>query len=365
MQAQSDMEAALFEAYQAGDMAELARRVADAELSGTMRGLAAAALGEDVVNYQNALLIADRTCEGYGSEPSTFLAGEAISSQILVINEAHHLSHHRAGVMSMLRLLKRKGYTHFLFEGFVPERRVSELSVAFELPLAEAESLSSNSGADRFAQTGDYSPEITEYHQDPVLARLLRSARSEGFELVAFEQRIGQSARSRSAAMALNVESVLARSPEARLVVLTGHAHAREEVPSMAGLLKQSTGIDPVTLAQTVCAPRERGAPMLIHRNSVDPQRYDYVVSYRIEGSAASRWRSAVLGDEPMEAPTTFVGDLSTVGLGVLELRDDSQPQNFPVDRVLVRDGEPIRPVYAPAGIEPTIRLIRIRDMTD
>ncbi|MCX2862570.1 hypothetical protein OOZ63_12040 [Paucibacter sp. PLA-PC-4] len=167
---------------------------------------------------------------------------EAATRQIVILNEAHHVPMHRAFSMRLARELRKLGFEYLACEAFTrgrdPNVGVVERS----------------SGA---------------YLQDPVFAEFIREARRDGWKLVAYEADVDSSVqgleriRQREQGQARNlVEQVLARQPSARIFVHVGYGHALEtpqplgqgrgSVLLMAGELKQMTGVDPLSIDQSM-----------------------------------------------------------------------------------------------------------------
>lgn len=167
---------------------------------------------------------------------------EAATRQIVILNEAHHVPMHRAFAMRLARELRKQGFEYLACETF---RR----------------------GADPNAGVVDQASGA--YLQDPVYAEFIREAKRDGWTLVAYEteppdaslpavERIRQ--RERGQARHL-VEQVLAKRPDAKLFVYVGFGHAlktpqrlsqTETVLWMAGELQQLTGIDPLSIDQSL-----------------------------------------------------------------------------------------------------------------
>lgn len=167
---------------------------------------------------------------------------EAATRQIVILNEAHHVPMHRAFAMRLARELRKLGFEYLACETF---RRGAD----------------PNAGAVDQASGG--------YTQDPVYAEFIREAKRDGWTLVAYEAESPDPAlrgperiRQREQAQARNlVEQVLAQRPQAKLFVYVGSGHAlktpqrfsqTETVLWMAGELKQLTGIDPLSIDQSL-----------------------------------------------------------------------------------------------------------------
>jgi hypothetical protein len=183
--------------------------------------------------------------EGY--KPVDALAailGRADAYQIILINEAHHVPQHRTFTYELLRALRRKGFTHFAAE-----------------TLSEQDTRMSERGYPTRA-TGYYTSE-------PVYGDLVRSASKLGYRVVPYEWFGEYTPDNRERGQANNlVERILKENPKARILVHAGYAHIDETgtlvgAKTMAQRLKEMTGIDPLTIDQTVMS--EHSAPEYEH----------------------------------------------------------------------------------------------------
>lgn len=178
-------------------------------------------------------------------EPDAYEAVEAVDAiaraarphRVVMLNEAHNASRHRALLARLLPRLRADGFTHLAAEAFNYE---------MEPPKA-----------------GDPVRPVHGYYlRDPVYAEAVRVALELGFELVAYEQRphqrVSGSSLSDSAvlvreqAQADNLAALLTREPLARVVVFAGYGHVAEADGGemFAARLKRDTGIDPLTVGQ-------------------------------------------------------------------------------------------------------------------
>jgi len=175
------------------------------------------------------------------------IAREASNRQIVILNEAHNCSRHRAFLGVVLRRLKELGYNYLAAETFLN---------APPTPRAEP----------YHQVTSRFDPLDSIYTRDPVLAESIREAVGAGWRLISYEQHAGQrtpglstqeSVERREAAQAENLKSALdAIGGDARVVVYVGWGHLRERPTSegrrmMASRLKEISGIDPLTIEQS------------------------------------------------------------------------------------------------------------------
>lgn len=163
--------------------------------------------------------------------------------QLVIINEAHDAPLHRAFILQLAKRLRAEGFEYYAAEGI-------------------------NEDAAELAKRGYASQQTGFYTQEPLFAELLRGVLELGYQPVAYEavgsrptgdQRKDIETREKSQAKNL-IDRVLAKNPQARMLIHVGYSHARElpqrigdgEVKWMAAQLKEDTGIDPLTIDQTV-----------------------------------------------------------------------------------------------------------------
>jgi hypothetical protein len=155
------------------------------------------------------------------------------SAQIILINEAHHVPQHRAFIYELLKALRQKGFTHFASE-----------------TLSEKDAGLNERGYPTKA-TGFYTVE-------PVYGDLVRNAHKLGYRIVPYEWVGNYTPDNREHGQAKNLfERILKNNPKAKILVHAGYDHINETgtlvgAKTMAQRLKEITGIDPLTIDQTV-----------------------------------------------------------------------------------------------------------------
>jgi hypothetical protein len=176
------------------------------------------------------------------------IAHAAKDRQIVILNEAHHISRCRAFALDVALLLRAQGFEVFAAEAF------------------------NNDGAPDVAQSLNSGGPVTAnfgiYPDDPVYAELLRQARAAGYRFAAYEARydqvLGESGDARTEArenaQADNfMANILDTSPHARVFVYCGYDHARKTpqngIAWFAARLKAKTGIDPLCITQSAGVP--------------------------------------------------------------------------------------------------------------
>lgn len=165
------------------------------------------------------------------------IARAAAGYQVVMLNEAHNASRHRALLGRLLPRLRANGFTHLSVEAFTQK----------------AETL--NPGDPVGGGCGYYL-------SDPVFAEAVREALALGYKLFAHEQRedqkvagsalSGDAILAREQAQADNLTALLAREPDARVLVFVGYGHLseRDDGGMFATRFKRDTGIDPLTIGQ-------------------------------------------------------------------------------------------------------------------
>lgn len=153
--------------------------------------------------------------------------------QVVMVNEAHTIARTRLLTLALLKPLREAGFTHLALE-----------------------TLSHNH--DSLIRNG-YPEESTGYYtNEPVFSHIVRQALALGYTLVAYEyQGDDPSLQARESGQAENLAAVLARQPEAKILVHAGHGHVSKQgfgadlTRTMAMEFMRLTGIDPLVVEQT------------------------------------------------------------------------------------------------------------------
>lgn len=160
----------------------------------------------------------------------------ARSRRAIFFNEAHNVALTRSLTVQMLRALRHEGYTYFAAETLYHD--------------------------DTDLQKRGYpTVESGFYTREPVCAEMVRTALKLGFRVVAYEASENATGDAREAQQARNIiRRVFDKDPHARLVVDAGYAHIKESGAylggkSMAEYFRKFTGIDPLTIEQTILIP--------------------------------------------------------------------------------------------------------------
>jgi hypothetical protein len=218
------------------------------------------ALGRDIRQQWAALLGDETTALANAGRPTSppdltgARAEDALAAivqaakgrRVVMLNEAHVASRHRAFMGRVARTLREEGFTHLAAETF---------SNAPMTVVSPVESLRAGAAL---------SPSHGYYINDPVYAEAVREALAHGYQLVAYEQRADQmnvaetpqaGTPRREQAQAENLAAALKRWPEGRFLIHVGYGHLSKTPisgagPMMAGRLKELTGIDPLSIIQ-------------------------------------------------------------------------------------------------------------------
>ena len=194
--------------------------------------------------------LGDRPAAGAAVDLSEYAPHDAVreivarakATRLVMVNEAHHVSMHRAFATALLPGLWKEGYRYLAVE-------------------AAGQPMSRDSNATPTLRSGTYV-------KDPVFADMLREAVRLGFTIVPYDSfAVGCvatpedpmkcfSARDSLAAAKL-YRQVFARDPRAKVLVYAGYSHVVERLRSPRGAkpvaywLANMTGIDPLTVDQT------------------------------------------------------------------------------------------------------------------
>lgn len=278
------------------------------------------------------------TGTGNAVDEITTLAAE---HTIVILNEDHSEPRHRLFIAEVIGRLRQEGFTHYAAEALWPGAADRPGTVTLD--------------ADGW------------YAHDPVLARLLEDVRASGMTLVEYEQRADQrlpddapmedSIAAREAAQVSNlVEAVLGTAPDTKIIIHVGHGHVQEVPPEvghkwMAARLKETTGIDPLTVEATVCVPGGTG-PATVREMSRggDVQAFwtDVIVRFpevTFTDNRPDYRRTEGMQDVPVPA-SLLLEDRSVI---IEARRVGDSDEVVPIDRLLLRPGEDI-PLILPPG---------------
>lgn len=159
-----------------------------------------------------------------------YIIERAKNAQIVIINEAHHMSKHRTFTKSLLEAMYENGYRYLgleaLFDSTINERKFPVIKSGY-------------------------------YTKEPEFGNLISEALKMGFTLFSYEASEGKNGKNREIEQAENIQKFIETNPQGKVLIHCGYAHAFEnEYPAwgkaMAGRLKENMNMDPLTIDQTM-----------------------------------------------------------------------------------------------------------------
>ncbi|GGG52420.1 hypothetical protein [Bizionia arctica] len=166
-----------------------------------------------------------------------YVIEKAKKNHIVIINEAHHNSLHRVFTKSLLKDLYHIGYTNLGIEA-----------------------LTSNDSLNSALNNRKYPIQTTGYYtKDPQFGNLIRTALEIGYTLFPYETTnySDDSDELREIEQAESIQKVIESKPNEKFLIYCGYGHALEGThrflgKTMAGRLTEFTGINPLTIDQTL-----------------------------------------------------------------------------------------------------------------
>lgn len=280
-------------------------------------------------------------CQAALSDAVAVLRLAARQSHVVIVNEHHDSSRDRLFVGQLLRALKREGFQYYAAETFAPNHSVNHPGLA--------------------ASDGMYLNE-------PVFGRLAESAKKLGYQLVSYEAgpeqdaafvRLNPSVSQHDRRERLQVENLIknlfSRDPDARVVIHVGHNHVRErnnrvfpDTKWMAQVLKEKTGIDPLTISQLSCRSDYSGDVISTNaQGSSEEGAVDLFLGHPrpVFRDGRPTWRRE-LGDRAIPVPAEYEMLQERVLIEAREVA--ASPGTVAVDRVLQYPGEHLHLMLPP-----------------
>lgn len=296
----------------------------------------------------------------------------ARQTQFVIVNENHRLPKHRAFTIEILRNLRDQGYRYLAVETLLNDGDEAVLLERFA----------------KMASSGVVEMDAGYFSRDPVMASMLIEAIQLGYQLVAYEglnrstsADFNEQINFRESEQSRNlIERTISRDPDARVIVHVGFDHAIEEPVEnpdgsvttwLASLVKIKTGIDPLTIDQTLLDDEQQfhladsepfmpGVPMdnkghpLIFNSA--PGLFDlHIIHPRdqmIQGRPNWLWR---LGRQAVSVPAEA---LSTTGPVLLQAhRLGASEMAVPLDQVILNGEAPAPVLLVPPGVRYELRL--------
>lgn len=295
------------------------------------------------------------------------IASIADTARVIMINERHHAASDRLLTLQLLPILYEKGYRYLAAEAF------SFLDETLNSRTYPVQGLTGN------------------YTNETVFAEVVREALRLGFSLVPYEYNFSdfsadsgmtqQQFRDWQQATHLQ-ERIFAQDADAKVLVHAGYAHIKENVVEswypMAVYFHEITGINPVTIDQTVLS--ERSAPEFehpIYRAAIEHGLMTDEPVFLFDGQGRPMEPDRYVVDLQVLTPrTTYSGDRPDwMHLGhsrepvdasvpecryrqcFIEVRSPSEPENaVPLDRTEVTSAATVR-VFIPVGESVSVQV--------
>ncbi|MGB3796049.1 MAG: hypothetical protein WA957_07070 [Alteraurantiacibacter sp.] len=272
------------------------------------------------------------------------IRNHAADRRIVIINESHSVTRHRETIRLLLEALRPLGFSVYAAETFSNSEHTPD-------------------PVDKYADRPWVHFTEGYYSSEPVFGNLLRQAKMDGYRLAAYEETPAQAAphsadrtiriATRENAQAENIAAILATmEARERLIVHVGYSHVSEVETGgnlwMAARLKAMTGIDPLTISQTLCSTDGREPFLTSLPEGEAAGLVDLVLSQPVTQFFRSRpqWRRDA-GYRDVSVPQ--------------ELRDINRPliveafrfgdpfEAVAMDRIYIRPGEDV-PLLLPPG---------------
>jgi len=301
---------------------------------------------EDILVKDGIFRHFSNSCDPIALSPDTDIH-ERLTTQIadqslVIINESHSNPLHRQFILELVKFLKSQGFEYYAAETFGDGLTFGDPKIA--------------SDSDGF------------YSSEPIFGRLITYVKSSGFKLIKYEQTQEQSApenapsieriKFREEAQSDNlIAAVLGENPDAKIIIHVGYSHVAEtpirDIKWMAALLKEKTGLDPVTISQTHCRALGEKTVLTTQRRDEDgklnPAYTDYLIGHPQLTFTNNRpdWRRAT-GDRDVSIPDELKRFDKNVLIQARQI--DHADEATPIDIVALRPGETDIPLLLPIG---------------
>lgn len=183
------------------------------------------------------------------------IAEIAKENQVIMLNEDHYYPKHRLFAMELLETLKANGYNYLSLEGFNVTTGEKELIPNYGNGL---------------------------YTSEPYFAHFIRKAIVLGFNVSGHEN-FDKTTR-REIGQAKNIMKILEKNPSAKIFVYAGHSHIEKKDDKdkwMAEYFKELSGINPITINQTViCAETKEELTLLPRKYFIDTTKIKSSADY-------------------------------------------------------------------------------------
>jgi hypothetical protein len=276
------------------------------------------------------------------------IARRARQTSIVIVNESHERSEGRGFTTTLAVRLRPLGYDSLALEAL--QNNPSTTPKQYQPPFARQPDLPYFDDDDGF------------YVGEAAFGRMGRRVKALGYRLVSYEANpndglpsgatLAQRTAVREEEQAANLTAFLKEHPGTKLLVHVGYQHVLE-VPRadgskrMAALLKEKTGIDPLTISQTDCRGGGEADRLAVLPADQPTGSFDLVVDHPTARFDRGRpiWREKA-GDRPVSVPAAL---RPSTGWRVIEARPLDEPvTSVPMDRVAIRPKEDVALMLPP-----------------
>ncbi len=240
-------------AYEAGNFHSMLELISTEEDTYGINKHFVPAIGRDKIEYSQGKWKHQKLCPKQTNiKPNAIekVVLEALDSRLIIINEAHDSPQHREFILQLLPHLADQGFNVYAAETFsLGDMNIEQWN--------EAISLQGAMGAKGF------------YSKEPTFSRLISKAHELNFQLIPYEYlspkgsvennlSVGERIRIREEGQAKNLWDRALKDNRNKVVLHVGYAHVKEEVDEfgnfwLASVLKNSYGINPLTISQINC----------------------------------------------------------------------------------------------------------------
>lgn len=277
-----------------------------------------------------------------------YIITRAKNEELLIINEAHHLSMHRSFTLSLLKELFDCGYKYLALEALhdtlINNRKFATLKSGY-------------------------------YTQEPEFGNLINEALKIGYKVFGYETLTGFNGKEREIEQAKNIQNFLNKHPKGKLLIHCGFDHVYEnEVigweKAMAGRLKEYLGVDPFTIDQVrftekgnkkynhlfIYAANQNQPFVLMDENNIpfngfsEPKQTDIVVIHPTTLYLNDRPNWFVINKNPFLIKKRLLKNLQ-FPIQIIAYREKEYLfQGIPADIIEVNDANDLKKLYLSKG---------------
>ncbi len=195
------------------------------------------------------------------TEALPYILEKARNHQIVMINESHNSAQNRRFTESLIIGLKEQGFQHFYVEDLTHDASIIEKMNAQKYPVMD----------------GGY------YLKEPAYGSLIRTSLEQGYKIYNYDCFPPDSIQDpmdrwafREQGQADNILKTLEKDPNAKIIVHCGYGHLgerllEENLGMMGALVKEKSGLDPLTINQVFMLETYSVNEYNPYRSHIDP----------------------------------------------------------------------------------------------